>query len=550
MNKRIFTLAKKNFKEKFIGFFPNTNMPGLPKNHGLRVLVLLITYIVMGFFSVLISSVMVALVDYDIIKSADYFTYSAMLISLMILIFSTYEIISDFYNAKDTEILLSMPFKNDEIFLGKLIGNIASDVDYFIFFAIITIVYAINIPFSIVNIILGLISFVAVIVTAYCILSLILMIIMRFTNARKYGGVFKFIGYGLALAAFGIYYYFIFSTNDIDFDEKQVDLALGSLSGLTSNLERIFYPASLFGRVMGDGNLMAFAGLVAIGILSFILVKFVASKIYLDSIIEKETKGSRKKKKSKKKAYKSNSQTMAMARKEFNSIVKNPVFLYQSGIMVVMTVAIIMGLSKDFDIVTFEKELDPALREELPAIFLGAGLLIASFLFSNSMTSFTSLSREGKSFYLIQSLPLKPSSNFLGRFLGVYLINFISATILFAVLAIILKLSSIEGLALYLGMALGGVFSVFYSLYWGSKKIYTSWTKPTELNKSGLTGFIMFIVSIVINVVIYGLGFGIYKISSSITLALMEVIVGLAIASVIFYLFGIDRYKLGFFDVK
>lgn len=550
MNKRILALAKKNFKEKFIPFFPNTNMPGLPKNYILRLLLLLLTYVVLIFFSILISSTMAMLLTHDIIKDADYFTYSAIFMSLFIIIFSTYEIISDFYSAKDTEILLSMPLKNDEIFLGKLVGNIASEIDYYIFFAVIMVVYFINTSFSFIKLILGLFSFAALVVSVYCILSLLIMVIMRFTNVRRYKTLFKFIGYGLGLAAFGAYYYFIFSTEGFDFTDQQVDVALGAFNNLRLGLERFFFSSSFFGKALGNLDYLAFGALMLTGILSFLIVKFVASKIYLDSIIEKNQGQVKKKKKKAAANLKASSQTMALAKKEFSSIIKNPVFLYQSGLLVVMVSAIILSMGKNLNLSQVIAELDPDMKKEVPAIFLGAGLLMASFLFSNNITAFSSLSREGKSFYLIQTLPIDPSSNLMGRFIGLYMINFIASILVSLVSAIVLKLSPIQEVLFFVGMAIGSVFSVFYGLYWGTKKIYTKWTKPAEINKTGLIGFVMFLVSILINVAIYGLAFGIYKVSESITLAIMEVVVGLIVASVLFYLFGVERYKKGFMDVE
>jgi hypothetical protein len=550
MNKRILALAKKNFKEKFIGFFPNTNMPGLPKNYILRILVLLLSYGVMIFFSVLLSATLVALVKNDIIKDADYFTYSAILMSIFIIIFSTYEIISDFYQAKDTEILLSMPLKNDEIFLGKLVGNIASELSYYIFFIVIMVVYFINTSFSLIKLIMGFFSFGALIISVYCILSLLVMVVMRFTNVRKYKTLFKFIGYGLGLAVFGLYYYFIFASDGFDFTDQQIDVAVGTFNNLRLGLERFFFSSSFFGKALGDLNYLAFGGLLLTGILSFLIVKFVASKIYLDSIMEKNQGGSKKRKKKSVANLKATSQTLAMSRKEFSSIIKNPVFLYQSGLLVVMVSAIILSMGKNLNLSQVIAELDPDMKKEVPAIFLGAGLLMASFLFSNNITAFSSLSREGKSFYLIQTLPIDPSSNLMGRFIGLYMINFIASILVSLVSAIVLKLSPIQEVLFFVGMAIGSVFSVFYGLYWGTKKIYTKWTKPAEINKTGLIGFVMFLVSILINVAIYGLAFGIYKVSESITLAIMEVVVGLIVASVLFYLFGVERYKKGFMDVE
>ncbi|MDD7306126.1 MAG: hypothetical protein PUG67_06025 [Peptoniphilaceae bacterium] len=550
MNKRILALAKKNLKEKYIYFFKNTNMPGLPKNYILRLLVLLASYIVMIVFSFMISMALVSLMNNNIIKEADYFTYSAILVTIVILAFSTYQVISDFYNAKDTEILLSFPFKNDEIFLGKFLGNVFGEMDYFIFFAAIMIVYAVKSSFDIGKILMGILAFISLIVTAYCALCLLIMIIMRFTNARKHKTLFKFIGYGLLLVILGLYYYFIFSAKDINIDDKQIDEIVERLKQFKIIIERIFYPSTLFGRAIGNKDYLAFLALLAIGCISFLIVKFVASKIYLDSIIEKNGAKSKKKNKNLKVSHKSSSQTIAIARKELYSVIKNPVYLYQSAIIVVMMSAIILSTGKNLNLEETIRGLDPSMRKELPAIFLAAGLLIASFLFSNATTAFNSLSREGKSFYLIQTLPIDPNANFLGRFLGLYFIDFIVGTIMSLVLIIIMKLSLIQGLAFYLGMSIGSVFAIFYSLYWGTKRIYTSWTKPAEINKTGLTGLLMFILSMIINTVIYGLAFGIYWLSNSISLALMEVIVGLTIGSVLFYLLGLEKYKNGFFDVK
>ncbi|MGO3017571.1 MAG: ABC transporter permease [Anaerococcus sp.] len=551
MNKRMFAVAKKNFKEKFIGFFPNTRMPGMPKNHILRIIVLLISYLLMGVLSFFISELLATILVEKMHLDESYFTYSGILITIALLIYSSFEIISDFYESKETEIMLSFPLKEDDIFLGKLIGNIASDVDYFIFLAIIFTVYFTKVGFSLIKVFIGIVSFVSLIVIAYSILCLLIMVIMRFTNVRKYKLLFKFIGYGLGLGVFGLYYYFIFSSKDFDFAEKDIDKLIQSFSNLREGIENFFYPSKLFGQAIGNEDYMSFAILIGLGILSFLLVKFVASKIYFDSIIEKQSEKTKKKRKTTKKTdLKASSQTMALAKKEFISVIKNPVYLYQSGILVVMVTAILIANGKNINISEIEKELSGQGIRDFQSLFLGIGLIMSSFLFSNNVSAFTSLSREGKSFYLIQTLPIDPNSNVLGRFLGLYLINFIVSVLLSLVAFIFIGLSMAQALLLFIGMIFGGIFSVFYGLFWGTKKIYTTWAKPSELSRTGFIGFIMFIVSLVINAVIYGLAFGIYWISESFILAILMVMLGLIIASVLFYLFTTERYKIGFFDVK
>lgn len=555
MNKRIRALAKKNFKEKFIAFFPHTKSPGLPENHLLRILVLLISYLVIGVIVYLISEVLATVFIDKLGQAEGYFTYTAILVSLTIIIYSTFEIISDFYSSKETEILLSMPLKEDDIFLGKLIGNIASDIDYYLFFAIIFVVYFLHADFSLIMLIMGILAFGSVIVTTYCLLSLVIMLIMRFTNVRRYKTFFKFLAYGLGLLAFGAYYYFIFSAGDSNFDGQSIEVFIEGLDSFKKGVEGFFFQASLFGKAVGSKNFLYFIALMGVGLLSYLLVKFVASKIYLDSIIEKDSSSPRKKRaKDKKTEFHQSSQAMALAKKELGSIVKNPVYLYQSGLFVVIMVAIFLGLSRamgeNLDFTSLGKELGPEFENYIYAILLGGGLLLAGLIFSNNVTAFSSLSREGKSFYLIQTLPIDPSSNVMGRFLGLYLINIVISLLVSLILYFIAGLSLAKTGLFFLGMAVGSIFPVFYSLYWGTKKIYTTWDKPSELSRTGLIGFGMVLLSWLINAVIFGLAFGVFWLSDSLILSVLMVFLGHIIGSLLFYLLTVERYKKGFFDVK
>lgn len=544
MNKRILAVARKNFKEKFIGFFPKAKVPGLPKNHILRVIVLLISYIFLIAMAFFITTMLglIFLVTREG-QEANYFAFSSVFIILMLLIFPIFEIVSDFYLSKENEILLSMPIKEDEIFIGKFLGNITTNVDYLIFLIVIMFVYFMNRSLDIAKILIAIPSYISVIIIAYSFSALLVMLVMRFTNARKYGNVFKFIGYGLGVAIFGVYYFYIFQASDIDFQS-----VLENITSIGANITTIIYPSKLFGDAVANNNLSSVALLILIAAVMLFLVKFISSKIYYDSIIEKQDNSSKKRKKSSSKVqdFKVQSQIISIAKKELTSIIQNPVFLFQSALLVVMIIAITLSLGRQFDV---NELIEYFSKSEFIILFLGVGIVSGQFIFSDSSLAFTSLSREGKSFYLIQTLPIDPSANLIGRALGIMCINLFSAILISLSLVFTIKISFLQAILLVVGMMAGAIYSAFFGLFWGTNKINIKWDKPAEVTRTGIFGFIMVIVSYLISAVMYGLSFGIYFFSKNLIAAILLAFVLMLIAGLVFYLLGVEKYKKGFLDV-
>lgn len=551
MNKRILAVIKKSFKENYIGFYPKGTMPGMPKNYFLRIVVLLLSYVITIAIGFAISTGLAFFLLNKKNLVEEYFMYTGIIVSLTLIIHSIFKVISDFYSSKDSKILLTMPLKESDIFIGKFFGSLLSEFDYLIFFILIMLGYFFNKDFNILKILIGLIGFVCILIVSFSLVCLFIMIIMRFTNARKYKNVFKFIGYGLGLFIFGLYYYFIFSSKNFNFGDKDVEKVMAYLIELHNTLKNVFYPVTLYAKSIAENNFISLAILILITLLSLLVIKAVSSKIYFDSIIEKNTSSKKKKsKESKNIPLKRSSQTTVIFKKELYSLIKNPIHLYQSGLVLVITVAILLSVGENINMVEIQNKLNILNKSDFNLIFLVFGMAFSQFIFSTSVSAFSSLSREGKSFYLTQTLPIDPESNLLGRFVANYVINFISTLIIVIVSTLLIKINLIQALLLFIGMVVTGVYPVFFSLYWGSKKINISWVKPQELQRTGVYGLLMGVVSIVINAAIYGVSFLAYWLSNSLLPAALMLLLGSIIASVLFYLLTLERYKKGFFDVK
>lgn len=554
MNKRIRTIAKKSFKERFIAFFPNVKVPGLPQNTFLRILVLLLSYFILAFFSFAISQGMAFIfLGNGGGNEVEYFMATSMIVLIMLFIFSFIEVVGEFYSSKDTSIMLSLPIKEEEIFIGKFLGNISTNVDYYIFLVMILINFFRYRPFDPIIMVFAIIAYAALIIMTYSLVCLIVMLVMRFTNAGKHKTFFKFLGYGILVALMGLYYYYIFSTTGNLEDSQDPDsMIFNKFAEISPIFANIVYPTKLFALGVFEKNIFSILALVLIAAVMIFIVKKLAGKIYLDSIIEKNGSAkSRKKQANKKQTYKKSSQTMAIARKELANIINNPVFLLQNALFVVMIIGISFSISKNLSAQEMPNQAIGQYLSQAEYIFvlLAFGLLMGQFVYGNNVLPFTSLSREGKSFYISQTLPIEASSNILGRALAILLIDLISTALMSLAFLFIFKLSFLQAFAIFLGMMISATYISFYGLYRGSKKIDIHRQKPQEVTKTGIYGVFMTLLSLVIFVVICALSFGLYYLSENLIASIGLALLLILIAALFFYLLGEKSYEKGFMDI-
>lgn len=171
----------------------------MPKNYFLRVLTLLIGYIFMAYFAFIImyavGQIFLGQADGD----SMYFTYFGIMVSLTILVFHLPQIISNIFSDKKISIYKTLPLKPGELFIGKVLGDVLSFVDYLLFLLITFIIYFTNKGFSIKILVFALVNFFSLIFTTYGLLTFLILILMRFTNVGEHRKLVKTIGYVILL---------------------------------------------------------------------------------------------------------------------------------------------------------------------------------------------------------------------------------------------------------------------------------------------------------------------------------------------------------------
>ena len=546
----LWTIAKYQFLEGFFPYYPKKKAFNLPNNYFLRLLVLLSSYVILGFmvYGFMAGMGMVYLTREN--GEVMYFTFFAMMLSLMVIVFYIPKILSGFFSDKSIKIYKTLPIGQGELFIGKLLGEVGSFVDYLLLLIIALIIYFSYKGFNFLVLLLGIINFFPVILIPYSILTILILLIMRFTNAGRHRKLFKNIGYIILFAIMGLIYYFAYSDKSQKLSKMDPDSIKRTMEGF-EGISNVFFNSKLFGLSLGGNSkekLLFTLILLAVAALLLFLAYRLANRFYFDSLSESEGSSDKKKQvKISDENFKSNSQVGAILKRDIKNLFSNIVFLSpaisMSVVFGVLGFTTFRNLIKDM---ADSNISDPEMRFW---IFL-IGFLLGLLMWINSGMATASLSREHKSFYLFQTLPIDPKSHFKARFFSSILVMGAFNFLLSIVYSLALYLGVKNGGLFFLGMMLSSITAGFEGLYLGSKNIKTNWNKPEELSKGGLKNFLYYLLSLVFVALLIGcLVFLKNKTGNFIVGAIVDLII-IIVSTGILAKLAIKSYKNGFYDVE
>ena len=544
----LWTVAKYHFKEAFFPYFPSKKAPNLPNNYFLRILFLLFTYLFLFsiFFTIMNILAKVFLVKEN--GEAMYFTFFGMTIVLMILSFYIPKILSGFFSDKNIKIYKTLPIGQGELFIGKLLGEIGSFVDYILFLFIALGIYFSYKGFSLPVLVLGLINFFGLIIVPNCILTIIILLIMRFTNAGSHRKLFKNLGYVILLIITGIIYFYAYGGSSIEqVDSGTINRTIDKLSGISN----VFFNAKIFGQSLGgDIKQKLIYTMILIGISAlFLFVTYkLADKFYYDSLSEKEGSADKKKEHSlSDKDFKSSSQFATIFRRDIKNLFSNVIFIYPAASMIMIFG--ILGFTTGKKLVVDLQTLDFGGGEIKLAIFL-IGFALGLLMWVNGGLTSTSLSREHKSFYLFQTLPIDPVSHFKARMFSGVLVTGAFNLILCIIYELVFNFGLVNSIFLFLGMMLASFTASFEGLYVGSKNIKINWTKPEEISKGNVKNILYYFLSLVITGILIGAFIFVLNISGNFYLAGAVDLLMIILLTVFLANISIKSYKKGFYDIN
>lgn len=426
-------------------------------------------------------------------------------------VFNTY---SGLYLSKDNDLLLSMPIPVHTIMLSRLLGVYLMGLMYSATLSIPTvIVYMCKAKFSLgilVSSVLYVLLISVFVLTLSCILGwVVAKVSLKLKNK-------SFITVLISLLFIGGYYFFYFKAQSILSD------FIANAVSYSEKIKGAAYPLYIFGK-SGTGDVVSIIIVTAFVALTFALTWFLLSKSFVKIAT---SSGSTEKKAYKESGIKVGSVASALFAKEMERFTSSPNYMLNCGLGTLMLV--ICG----FALFIMGGKIYPVMSEIfgtdtgfVAMIFCSAICIVSSM---NNMAA-SSVSLEGKSLWLAQTLPIKPWQVLRAK-LSVQLILTGIPTLFCCICAgIALRYTAVEFILATVMNLVFVAFMAAFDLFLGLKMPDLNWTNEITPIKQGasvmlslLIGFVAALIPGGVYMMVgYGIGFTVFML---ITLAVFAVV--------------------------
>ncbi len=458
-------------------------------------------------------------------------TMAAVISGLVVLIFGIFYILSTLFLAKDTEFLASLPIPQGSVFVSKFMLVLLGEYP-FAFFLMLppVIIYGVGtgqgVLYYLIAIICTLfIPLVPLVISA--VLSLLLMNIVSRSRRRDLITIIGSIILMVVIIGGQNYLMSRIPENDKDF----MMTLLQSSNTLIEFMGRAFPPSVWVTKALSAGGLDSALNLLYLIITSlaaFGLVYFLASFIYQKgAVAQLETQSKPGKTKL---TYGASSHVMAIFKNEWRIVLRTPIYALNSLVVVILAPLMMMmpmfggNFANDPDM-KFLFDLIQSGESQADLLLIVAGIITALSLINPAVSS--TFSREGKNFWVLKNIPVKPEIQIYGKLLAGYSISF-GAAVLGAVMAMLsFKISPVLTLMIIVLCALALIPISAISLYIDFKRPKLSWNNPQEAIKQNmnvvfgmLIGFLMISIFGVIGYFINTLNLSVYAVFGIMVLVL------------------------------
>ncbi len=306
------------------------------------------------------------------------------------------------FDAKDSDLLFSLPIKKSTIFFVRIFKLLVFQYLYNLLFMLPAFaVYAYfekpGISFYLISIIMTLLIPIIPTIISALLGSIIKTISVKF-KAQKLIQVLSTI-----IVFIGIFF-LSFKLKDI------ITSVVQNAMSINNTLTNIYYPAKLYIQLIQDFKIQDFLMLLAINIIPTILFIYIASINYFKVISKsKETSSSTKRKKNTQN-IKTKSKIQALVSKEIKRYFSSTVYIFNTSfgiiLMLVITITLCVNLDGAINAVLEGENIGLTMEQiesYIPKIYFQI------VIYTACMTSITSssISLEGKSLYILKTIPIE-----------------------------------------------------------------------------------------------------------------------------------------------
>jgi len=437
-------------------------------------------------------------------------TIAFLFTQLVILFFGIFYIMGMFYFSQDLESLVPLPLKPYEVVGGKFAVVMVNE--YLTALPILLpplIIYGAGtgqgLFFWIKSLLLIIVSPIIPLAAA----ALIIMVLMRFINFRRYKDLFAIIG-GFAAIFLGVGIS-MFSQNLSRAGEPDFfnNLVL-SQSGLIELIGSRFPPSIWATKGLSEGGFAGLGYLIlffAVSVLLFLLLLWLSNALFYKALLAGQEVTRRKRvmtgEQLNRQYKKVTSPVSAIMAREWKILFRTPIYALNglAGTLMgpIMVLVMFFAQGSDEDATQLFEAINSP--EAAPYIIL-AGLGLMLFTAGMNLVASTSLSREGKTFWITKLVPVSAKQQVTAKFLMSYIISAIGIIITGVIMWAFMKVQPLWVLSSILVGMLGSVSMVALNLLLDIFHPKLIWNSEQEAMKQNMNGGIGMLLSLLILIIL------------------------------------------------
>jgi ABC-2 type transport system permease protein len=483
---------------------------------------------------------------------------------MVVFFFGIFYVMGYYYFSQDTNLLISLPIKPNNIVLSKFFTVLL--YEYILLGIFLIPVFVVNstlVGGGILYILKSIILFLTLPIAPLSIAAIFVTLLMKFTNIKGRKDLYRIVSmFAFLFVVLGLQ--IIIQRNMMSVEPgKEQEFISQMFMDNKFMLETAgrFYPLSKWFSLSyyNDSRILYLGLFVGATALIFALSLFISNKFYFKGLIGTEESTSKKKALNSKEysaVLKSSPQFISIFLKDFKVLLRTPIYLFNcvSTVIIIPFIFIVMPLMTGTGdmmspIIFIVMPLMTGTGDMMSPIIglIEANLETALLIFAGAFMMFsllnptasTTFSREGKHFWIDRSLPINYSSHIIGRIISPMVLHL--ATILAITIGFnyFVKLDLIYLLIPFVVGFLGGIPLSLIGLIVDLKRPLLDWTNPQRAVKQNLNVLIGMVANLIFIAALVGLNYLFLKIDLNFTLIILLDIGLISLSSIFIYKYSI-----------
>lgn len=403
-----------------------------------------------------------------------YFAFISVLATAFGIIGGVFMAKTKLYEAKDNELLLSMPIPTWAILLIRVSGLYLFTLLFeALVFIPALIQYFVVAGFSFVSLVTGLFALLIMPLGAVAICCLLGFLLAWITAKLPFKNLLTVLGFLAFMVGYSIVY-----------SKLNEYLGYVAMHGeeVGNVMQTFLYPFGQLGRAV-TGDIVALLLFTVIFVGLFALVYGLISATYLRIAT---AKGGEFRAKYKEKEYRGSSPMLALLKKEATHFVKSPAYLLNTsmGTMMMVIVGAMMLIYGDFF------GINPDMVASIPELSRAIGLLVSlvvCFMAASNTVAACSISVEGEQIWIVQALPVDGWSILKAKLYLHFLVTVLPALFCGIAMGLIVELEPIFLIGVGVTALFASAFFAVMDLAINLKFPTLRWTNETVAIKQGLS---------------------------------------------------------------